>query len=335
MERMLSFTTIALLCAMLTVTATAAEPQATKDATATAPATAPAKSLTLLAKDKHPEIDHIEIKGDNPELIYIPIIHDNPEHRHAAGDTNKNIETTLVRCQTISEHLYDNYGVRNILLEGISKTLSDKYNSPKYRGRKLSVGKSKSIVFKVWFDLLNKNQWHLVPAYEKRSHGPLTLLGATYNRRIQGAFKTAQQNGWLRSRQTFITNKAAFTNLIAEASKGYNARLDDLLSKDPGLKNEYDITVTQRNKVFIDNTKAAEGPGIIMCGGGHIQDLIDQFKKQKTSYMIVVPKGMQWPPSKKDEKAIYNDMLKLGCQLKTCNLQFGDGTGAKIKIPIK
>ena len=55
----------------------------------------------------------------------------------------------------------------------------------------------------------------------------------------------------------------------------------------------------------------------------------------KIPYMIVVPKGIAWPPAKKDDKAIYKDMLKLGCQLKSCNLKFGDGTGAKIKVPIK
>lgn len=37
----------------------------------------------------------------------------------------------------------------------------------------------------------------------------------------------------------------------------------------------------------------------------------------------------------KDEKNIYDDMRKLGCQLKTCTLKFGDGGGAKIQMPIK
>lgn len=31
----------------------------------------------------------------------------------------------------------------------------------------------------------------------------------------------------------------------------------------------------------------------------------------------------------------YNDMPKLGGQFRSCNIQFGNGTGAKIKIPIK
>lgn len=122
---------------------------------------------------------------------------------------------------------------------------------------------------------------------------------------------------------------------MAEACKGYNERLDALLKEDPGLKREYDITVTQRNKVFIDNTLAAKGPGIIMCGGGHIQDLIDQFDERKLSYMIIVPQGIQWPPVKKDDETIYKDMLKLGCQLKKCNLQLGDGTSAQVSMPIK
>ena len=165
--------------------------------------------------------------------------------------------------------------------------------------------------------------------------GPLTLLGNEYTLRIQKAFGIAKEKGWFRSRQAFVDNQTEFTALINKACEGYNARLDAVLSEDPGLKKEYDITVIQRNKVFIDNAMAVEGPTIIMCGGGHIQDLIDQFDKRKIPHMIVVPKGIAWPPAKKDDKTIYSDMLKLGCQLKTCNLKFGDGTGAEIKIPIK
>jgi len=299
-----------------------------------APTSAPGKALALLTKDKNLEIDHIEIKGENPKLIYIPIVHDNPEHRNAAGGT-KAIEEALVRGRTISEHLYTQYGVRNILLEGIAKTLSDKYNSPKYRGRKLSVGESKSVTFKVWFDLLNENQWQLVPAYEKNTYGPVTLLGHEYTLRIQKVFEIAKQKGWFRSRQGFVDNQTEFTTLISKACEGYNSRLDALLLDDPGLKKEYDITVIQRNKVFIDNSMAVEGPTIILCGGGHIQDLIDQLDKRKIPHMIVVPKGIAWPPAKKDDETIYSDMLKLGCQLKSCDLKFGDGTGANIKIPIK
>jgi hypothetical protein len=340
MDRWKLRTLIALAFAMMMVTLVGA--QATKDAppaaevaaSEEAPANAPKKPLALLEKDENLEIDHIEIKGENPNLIYIPIVHDNPEHRNAAGGT-KAIEETLVRCRTISEHLYTEYGVRNILLEGISKTLADKYNSPDYRGRKLSVGESKSVTFKVWYDLLNENQWHLVPAYEKNTFGPVTLLGYEYTLRIQKVFGIAKQHGWFRSRQAFVDNQAEFTSLINKACEGYNARLDALLSEDSGLKKEYDITVVQRNKVFIDNSMAVKGPTVIMCGGGHIQDLLDQLDKRKIPHMIVVPKGIAWPPAKKDDETIYSDMLKLGCQLKSCNLKFGDGTGTNIKIPIE
>lgn len=340
MDKWQSRTLIALAMAMMM--AAFAGAQTTKDAprasavaaSKEAPTTAPGKPLALLEKDKNLEIDHVEIKGENPKLIYIPIVHDNPEHRHAAGGTSA-IEEALVRGRTISEHLYAEYGVRNVLLEGISKTLADKYNSPKYRGRKLSVGDSKSITFKVWFDLLNENPWQLVPAYEKTMYGPLTQLGYEYTLRIQKALGTAKEKGWFRSRQDFVDNQAEFTTLINKACEGYNDRLDALLKEDPGLKKEYDITVIQRNKVFIDNAMVVEGPAIIMCGGGHIQDLIDQFDKRKIPHMIVVPKGIAWPPAKKDDETIYRDMLNLGCQLKSCNLTFGDGTGANIKIPIK
>ncbi len=296
---------------------------------------APVKPLALLAKDKLAEIDHVEIKGKNPKLIYIPILHDNPEHRNAGADSRKVIEENLVRGQKIAEHLYGSYGVRNVLLEGIAKSLSDKYNSPQYRGRKLSVGESTSIVYKVWFDLLNARPWHLVPAYENNRFGPLTLLGSEYTGRIQKALDKAKEKGWFRSGEAFATNKVEFDRLIEEAAGGYNERRRGILKEDPGLKREYDITVIQRNKEFIDNSLAVDGPGIILCGGGHVQDLIRQFEGRGLSYMIVVPKGAAWPPAKKDDEVIYRDMLALGCQLKKCSIVLGDGKGIDVLIPIE
>jgi hypothetical protein len=287
-----------------------------------------------LSGEKLAEIDHVELKGKNPRLIYIPIMHDNPEHLHAGAGTRQAIEESLVRCQKIAEHLYESYGIRNVLLEGIAKSLSDKYNSPQYRGRKLSVGESKSIVFKVWFDLLNAHPWHLVPAYEKNRFGPLTLLGSEYTGRIQKALDKAKGNGWFRSGEEFAANKVEFDRLIEEAAAGYNERRKAILKEDPGLKREYGITVLQRNKEFIDNSLAVDGPSIIMCGGGHVQDLIRQFEERGLSYMIVVPKGISWPPAKKDDEVIYREMLALGCQLKNCSIVLGDGKGINVLIPI-
>jgi hypothetical protein len=294
----------------------------------------PVKSLALLSEEKLAEIDHVEIKGKNPKLIYIPILHDNPEHRHAGTDSRQVIEENLGRCRKIAEHLHVSYGVRNVLLEGIAKTLSDKYNSPQYRGRKLSVGESKSIIFKVWFDLLNAHPWQLVPAYEKNIFGPLTLLGSEYTGRIQKALDKATEKGWFRSGEAFTANRVEFDRLIEEAAGGYNERRKAILKEDPGLKREYGITVLQRNKEFIDNSLAVEGPGIILCGGGHVQDLIRQFEERGLSYMIVVPKGISWPPAKKDEGDIYREMLALGCQLKNCSITLGDGKGINVLIPV-
>ena len=294
----------------------------------------PPKALTLLTKENLEDIARVEIIGDNPKIIYVPIVHDGEGNTISASGTG-GIETVLVRCQNISEYLYANHGVHKILLEGVGKTLSDKYNSPKYKGRKLSVGNSKSVTFKVWFDLLNKNEWQLVPAFEKDTFGPLTLLGSEYTTRIHKALDEAHTKGWFKSRDAFQANQTEFTALTEEACKGYNEKRKAILETDPGLKNEYDITVIQRNKVFINNTLETKEPGIIMCGGGHIQDLIDQLNKLGVSYMIVIPKGIDWPPSKKDDKVIYADMLQLGCQLKECSLGFGDGGAMKVKLPIE
>lgn len=293
----------------------------------------PSKSPALLAEDNLAGVAHVEVHGENPRLIYIPILHDNPEHVHSADGTG-GIEQVLVRGQTISEHLFTRYGVRRILLEGLPKTLSDKYNAPEFRGRKLSVGTSPAVVFKVWFDLLNKNEWTLVPAYEQESFGPLTALGVEYTARIYKAMDEARARGWFRTREAFQANQAEFVALMEEACRGYNLKRKAIREADPGLRKEYDITVTRRNKECIDNLLAAGEPGIVMYGGGHVQDLIDQLQARGVSYMIVVPEGIEWPPVKKDDAVILADMLKLGCQLKTCTLGFGDGGSAQITLPI-
>ncbi len=299
-----------------------------------APENKPAKALSLMAKDDLEVLDHVEIHGENPKIIYVPITHDNPEHANSP-EARERIEEALMRAQLISEHLYSDYGVRKILLEGIGKSLSDKYNSPKYKGKKLSVGDSKSLTFKVWYDLLNKNEWKLVPAFEKNIYGALTILGSEYTTRIYKALNDARSNGWFRSREAFDENQAEFKELIAKACEGYNAKRQEILNADPGLKKEYDITVVQRNKIFIDSILETEEPGIIMCGGGHIQDLTEQLQKRGVSYLIAVPKGIEWPPVKKDDDKIYADMLGLGCQLKKCGLQLGDGVSIQVQLPIE
>lgn len=326
----LGATTLALLLAVATTLAEDPKPSIDQ-----APAdVSPPKALALLAKDTIEEVAQIEVNGENPRLIYIPITHDNPEHANAAGGTDE-IETMLMRSQLISEHLFANYGVRKILLEGLPKSLADKYNSPKFKGRKMTPGASKSVTFKVWVELLNANEWQLVPAYEKDLFGPLTLLGAEYTTRIQNALNEARNMGWFQTREAFQANQVEFKALTDEACKGYNEKRQEVLKADPGLKHEYDITVIQRNKVFIDNILATKEPGIVVCGGGHIQDLIDQLKQRGVSYAIVVPKGIEWPPVKKDDDKIYSDMLALGCNLRKCNLGFGDGGSVQINLPIE
>ena len=63
--------------------------------------------------------------------------------------------------------------------------------------------------------------------------------------------------------------------------------------------------------------------------------MMKQMAERTKSYAVIVPDGVEWPIKEKTKEGIYKDMLKLGCQLKTCDLMFGDGTKAKIKLPIK
>lgn len=296
-----------------------------------------ARPLVLLKDEQHPDIEHIEIKGDHPRVIYIPILHDNPVHRDAADDINRIIGQSLNRGRTIAEHLYGKYGVRNILLEGIPQSLADTYNAPGFRGRKLTTTRAEGgMVFTVWFNLLNRNNWRLAPAEIARTLGPLGALGAEYTERIQRSLKTAHGRGWFRSTEVFLAHRDEFIRMNEEACRGYNERLEAILKEDPGLKREYEIVAVQANRTFLDNILALDGPGIILCGKGHIQNLMEQMDERELSYMIVVPRGtMPWPPEQKDDDRIFTEMLGLGCQLRECAITLGDGTAIQIKLPIK
>lgn len=190
------------------------------------------------------------------------------------------------------------------------------------------------MTFETWEHILNEDRWNLAYAGKNPTYGPLTVLGSQYDQRIKNALATAQKNGWFRTREGFVAKQEEFTKLIAEAAEGYNDKRAAILEDDPKLKKEYRLTVSQRDKDFIDNIIAEDGPGIIMCGSGHIHDLKDQLGELGLSFMIVVPKTLDWPIKRKSEQEIHEDMLKQGCKLKSCNLKFGDGTGAQITIPV-
>jgi hypothetical protein len=93
--------------------------------------------------------------------------------------------------------------------------------------------------------------------------------------------------------------------------------------------------VTLRNKEFLDRLLTPAEPGVVFFGAGHWQDIEAQLTKRGTSYAVVVPRGIAWPPKPKDAAAILTDMLKLGAKLKKTTLTLGDGTKAEITIPIE
>jgi len=276
-------------------------------------------------------IEKVIVKGENPIVIYVPIIHDGP-YNHLSTVSLANVEEILKNCKSISDLLYEQHGVKNVLLEGVSKKVAAYYN--KLDGKKIKFN-TKMKTWQAWSKILNSKDWNAIAASNIKLEGPLTKLGYEYSNRIVKALNKAKANGWFRDRDNFTTNQKAFQKLIAQSCAGYNDKHDAILKADPKLKNEYNITVGQRNKVFIENTLAAKGAGIIFCGVAHTNNLLAQMDEKGISYAIIVPKGVTWPVKEKTDDEKFADMLKLGCQLKECNLQFGDGTSAKIKLPIK
>jgi len=293
----------------------------------------PKKALAAINADDLPFVQAIEVVGKDPQVIYVPIQHDGPMN-HVAANKLDDLARLLGECEQIAAYLYEKQGVRNILLEGCGKKVGDYYAKLEGTDRQISFAHTKMKTFEAWGNILNAHRWKLAQTTSKPSYGPLTVLGSEYDRRIQKALATAQKNGWFRSRKVFVENQEPFNKLVSEAAAGYNEKRAAILKEDPRLTREYDINVTRRNEEFIDNILSKDGPGIIMCGAGHIHALKAQFEKRGLSYMVIVPKTLKWPVNKKTEEEIFEDMLKQGCKLKSCNLRFGDGTGAKVKIPV-
>ena len=295
----------------------------------------PSRSLAELANEKFGAISHVEIKGGNPKLIYVPIIHDGPL-THLSSNTMDGVREVMGRCEAISDHLYSQYGVRNIVLEGLGRDFVKRYNSiPEKRRKYTDDGSKQMIVIQTWTKLLAEKGWLLLPASDKTLIGPLTELGYQYDAKIHKAMADAKEKGWFKDRKVLQENKATLEGTLKAIAEEYNGKHETILKNDPGLKNEYAITVTQRNKAFLDKILAADGPGLVFFGAGHWQDLEQQLRERDISYALVVPKGVDWPPAKKDDAAIYADMLELGCQLRQTKLTLGDGTVAEIKVWIK
>lgn len=291
------------------------------------------KDVSLLENEKLNFIQEVEVHGDNPQVIYVPIIHDGPMNQ--VSDTNlDNLRLILKECEQISAHLYEGYGVRNILLEGCGKSVADSYKKFEGTTKKISFKHTKMVTFETWGNILNERRWELAFTGKSPIYGPLTVLGGKYDQRIKGALSAAKDKGFFRSQENFTSNEKEFKKLLADATAGYNEKRATILKNDPKLKEEYRLTVSQRDLDFIENITAKDGPGIIMCGVGHYHDLKEQLKKRGDSFMIVVPKSLAWPVAKKTEEEIYQDMLKQGCKLKKCSLTFGDGVKATIQIPV-
>ncbi len=290
--------------------------------------------LTALAADKNAAIGQVIVKGDAPKIIYVPIIHDN-EFSHLSS-SDGGVPEIMTRCATIADHLYQHYGVRNILLEGLGKKFVDQYNSvPVERRRTPAENKDGMLVHNTWLRLLAEKEWLLLPAADQPIVGPLTALGHEYDPRIVAILNEAKGNGWFRNREVFTANQETLQDRFKTLATEYNAKHQALLAEDPGLKREYAITVTQRNKEFLDRLLAPAEPGVVFFGAGHWQDIEQQLTARGTSYAVVVPKGITWPPTTKDDATIKADMLKLGAKLRKTSLTLGDGTKAELTIPIE
>ena len=299
------------------------------------PDAAETSPLSNLSDEQHPSIDRVILKGKAPEMIYVPIIHDDEFSQLNAGGM-KGVTGVMARCEEIADGLYNGYGVRNIILEGVPRKFTETYNRVPLEKRKPAPADgSGTIVHKTWSRILAGKQWILLPAADNPLVGPLTALGREYDARIVAILDEAKKNGWMKSAEAFKENQAKFEASLAALAGEYNTKRRALLEDDPGLKKEYAITVTDRNKSFLDNLLASESPGVAFFGAGHWPDIEKQLEERKVSYAVVVPKGVPWPPTKKDDATIYADMLKLGAKLRKANLKLGDGSSAAITIPIE
>ncbi len=291
--------------------------------------------LSNLADEQNPAIDRVILKGNAPKMIYVPIIHDDEFSSLNAGGM-KGVTEVMARCEEIADGLYHGYGVRHIILEGVPKAFTETYNRVPLEKRKPAPTNSPgTIVHKTWSRLLANKQWILLPAADAPIVGSLTALGRETDPRTVAILNEAKANGWFRNREVFTANQETLQANFKKLADEYNAKHRAILAEDPDLKREYDITVTQRNKEFLDRLLAPAAPGAAFFGAGHWPDIEKQLDERKVSYVVVVPKGVPWPPTTKDAATIKADMLELGAKLKQTSITLGDGTKVEIKIPLE
>ncbi|GEM_PF-4820261 len=289
-------------------------------------------SLKELKADEHPAIQEILHHGEEPQIIYVPIHHDGPYH-HLSNVPMEEMEQILAQCEQIASLLYDDYALRHVLLEGISAPVAEYYNRLE-DGRKISF-KSNMKTWQTWKNILNSRDWQAVPESEKQIAGPLQRLGREYSQRIIQAMDEAKAKGWFRSRENYEQHQEEFQGLMEAACRGYNEGVDKILETDPKLLNEYAKVVTERNRSMLEHARATQSPVILFLGSAHTHDLIEQLQELDMDYTILVPKGVTWPVQPKNEEEIFEDMLKMGCQLKRVTLGFGEGGSTKLTLPLR
>jgi hypothetical protein len=268
-------------------------------------------------------------------MIYVPIIHDDEASRHSA-DGMKSVKEVMARCEEISDRLYSEYGVRNVILEGVPRKFTETYNGlPVEKRKPAPANSSGTIVHNTWSRLLAGKEWVLLPAADQPIVGPLTALGREYDARIVAVLDEAKKNGWLQNTDAFAQDQDKLQASLTAVAREYNTKRRTVLEEDPGLKKEYAITVTQRNKAFLDKLLAAETPGVAFFGAAHWPDIEKQLDERKVPYAVVVPKGVSWPRTLKDPATIEADMQALGAKLRKATLRLGDGESAAITIPIE
>jgi len=293
------------------------------------------RPLAELVDDKFASIAYVKVKGKQPEMIYVPINHDGP-YNHLSSISMTPVSEVLDRCEEIADHLFYHYGIRNVILEGMTREFVAKYNRIPVECRKTTISdKPGMLVFKSWGRILTGKSWVMVPSSNKTLIGPLTKLGYKYDDFVFKVMDGAKRKGWFKNREVFEENRAVLEGRAKTIAVEYNSKLEALLKEDPELKREYAITVTERNKAFLDNILAADGPGVVFFGAGHWQELEKQLEDRDISYALVVPRGLAWPPVMKDDADIYADMLELGCKLKKSSIQLGDGSKAELDFTIK
>ena len=253
------------------------------------------KELTLDALLHVPCVDKVADASNFPlDVIYIPFGHPSSSFT-IAGQENRN----AFQIEKICTELYDAFGVKSLLLEGLDQNSVEIYNQ-KNRATIHSGNLSPSAIEDdhIMSVMLSSRKWKLYPGEVKETIDDAYSVGEPA-RKIDNAYGSYLQQRVMQLNADIANDPNSAKKMIQDAKFDLEYRrqeaqtqVNDLFTPEL-LSKLYGVAVIKRNQQIcekiIDCKQKGKSPLIVIYGGVHMPGLISSFKSKNLNYAVVYP----------------------------------------------